>query len=324
MGCNLCASRKATETPHNSSKTRPPPPEKDLTQPKAQIALSPQILPSPTNLSIPDPNPVHLDHHPPPTNYPDLEDLNILPTPVLNQVPSQDPNLIQYLSNNDSIILLIGDSGSGKSSYMNLIYNFINNNTSLESLISASPTEKWPDSPDSASTPLAQFHVNSENQSFTKEIRLIQLTNPSTNKKLLFIDTPGFCRSTEAPDTATAELILSFIQQITRIDYVFYVHRSDHTKFESSLKETLSLLHPALESLSPKIIAIYTFAGSKLDVKHDSLPFPKPLVQKKYHTISNTTFDSTLTELVSSKKRKHNESLLQQSLSKLNSLLNSI
>lgn len=255
----------------------------------------------------------------------DNEDSNKIPSPeILNQVLTQNSISLQDLSNYDSVILVIGDSGSGKSSYINLIHNFINDNTTLESLRAVTPTEKWPDSSESYSSPLSQFCVANEKPSFTKEIRLIELNYSKNSKKLLLVDTPGFCRSDENPDVETANMILSFIQEIKRLDYVFYVHRSDYTKFETSFKETFSLFGQTFQELCPKIIAIYTFAGSKLDVKHDSLPFPKHLVQKKYHTINNTTFDLTLNELVTNKKRKHVESLLHQNLSKLNSLLNSI
>lgn len=323
MGCDLCTSKKVSEIPPKSTQT------------------DHSHLPATSNPQAHQPHPVSSLHsaHPvssiPPEsyptlsssshNYPVLDDHNLeIITPVPSYSLGLSTNPLSDLSSNDAIILLLGDSGSGKSSYLNLIYNCIHEHNTLDSLKIVAPSEKWPELSEPLHNPLSHFSVNSENPSFTKEIKFVQLNYPKKDKKFLFIDTPGFCRTNENQNSETVNLILSLLQQIERLDYVFYVHRSDHTKFESSLKETLALFQPTFQSLSPKVIAIYTFIGSKLDVKHDSLPFQRDLVQKKYHTINNTTFASALEEQKSAKKQKHNESLLQQNLSKLNSLLDSI
>jgi energy-coupling factor transporter ATP-binding protein EcfA2 len=224
----------------------------------------------------------------------------------------------------DKIILLIGDSGSGKSSFLNLTHNFLSENRTLDSIQVLTSTEKCePTSQAQSSLIRSGFHL-STSTSFTKEILLIPLKNPKNSKTFLFIDTPGFTRSEEIPDTCTTTLINSFISTLPRLDTVLYMHRSSQTSFDTSLKLTLSEFRPSFESFNSKIIAIYTFAGSKFDVKHDSLPFTRSSVQKKYFTINNLPFGQSRGDLNDKKKLKGNQATYEQTLNKLHSFIDSL
>ena len=226
----------------------------------------------------------------------------------------------------DNIVLAIGDSGSGKSSFINLVHNQISENRTLDSIQIVSPTVNWPeksliDNPVCRESGLA---IEGNNSAFTREIKLVTFSLVKKNRKILFIDTPGFCRNGDSADVETALFIVTLMSQLPRLDTVLYVHKATETTFAESLKQTLAEFSDILLALQPKLIAIYTFAGSKLDVKHDSLPFPKLLVQKKYHALNNLTFALSREILSDHKKLKANQTTYEQTLGKVHSFIDSL
>lgn len=229
-------------------------------------------------------------------------------------------------SSYDNIVLVIGDSGSGKSSFINLVHNQIVENRTLDSIQILSPTVTWPEKSliDEQVCRDSGLVIGESNSAFTREIKLVTFSIEKKNRRVLVIDTPGFCRNEDSADIETALFIVSLMSQLPRLDTVLYVHKATETSFATSLKQTLAEFSDVLQSLQSKVIAIYTFAGSKLDVKHDSLPFPKSLVQKKYHALNNLPFSLPRETLSEAKKLKGNQAVYEQTLGKVHSFIDSL
>jgi len=105
---------------------------------------------------------------------------------------SVDPSclLTEHGSNLDNIakIVLIGETGAGKSTFINYLFNYLHKGN-LNNLKIATPCKYHP-------FPTEQFshnelHIHDNTQSKTRDCTQYMFTDPTTSKQYIFLDTPG-------------------------------------------------------------------------------------------------------------------------------------
>ena len=176
-----------------------------------------------------------------------------------------------YSMNFDSIakILLIGDTGSGKSTFVNYLYNYFYNGD-LAHLKIAIPSKYHPSSTEEC----IHDELNIDDNTRSKTNRCIQymFTDIMTNKQYLFLDTPGLSdtRGTEQR-TINMTRIIDATTQLGSLTAVIIVVNGSVSRLTASVRSIFASLHGNLpDSVLENVIVVLTNVKqheSSFDVK---------------------------------------------------------
>ena len=218
-------------------------------------------------------------------------DYNEKPFSLETNPPEKNANLTQKslkdkLKEADSIILVIGETGSGKSTIINTLINSMENH-SLQDLKIVSDIENNFEGAAYENSYRIELDENytikniSSKCVHTKQVEIIRVH--FNNKCICFIDTPGIIQmDSKESDNDWAELIENVIgTAIDEINFIFFISKYDQYRLNPSLCASLNLVNSILKKYEIKVITIFThYAGKNPDHNLNNIPF------KSEHTIN--------------------------------------
>ncbi|CAF1458943.1 unnamed protein product [Rotaria sordida] len=155
----------------------------------------------------------------------------------------------QYRSNFDKIakILLISETGAGKSTFINYLCNYFHKGN-LNNLKIAIPCKYHSISTEEFSH--NEFNINDNTQSKTNYCTQYIFTDISTNKQYLFLDTPGFSdtRSIEQ-NQINMNKIIDTITQLDNLTSIIFVVNGSMSRLTTNFRYAINCLNSNIPNI---------------------------------------------------------------------------
>ncbi|OMJ67218.1 hypothetical protein SteCoe_35673 [Stentor coeruleus] len=194
------------------------------------------------------------------TNSNDQE--NSIESTPLNQ--KQNPK-----NENEIIILLIGETGAGKTALVNLIANCLENQT-LDKGFKIAGKMHPNDKLNYFKKEIFEDIVHTGNETMTKDVEKISFQYKNYN--IMLIDSPGICCNMEG--NADMEAAKIYDKLLTKeINAIIYVQKANERYLQKSVTATLNMIKRKIEKLNIKVILLNTFYPGSVNFKSDDLVF---------------------------------------------------
>lgn len=190
--------------------------------------------------------------------------------PLYEEIVQHDKEIIEITDLKEYKIILMGETGSGKTSLINLIINVLENNTPNDKL-------KIFESVNQNDTIDTKYYLKTDEK--FKEQGIAQTKTPvfykikyNENSRLILMDTPGMCMNLEGnPDQIAVDTYTKLLRK--NIDVIIYVQKANDSLLDRSILATLNSLATKIKSSNIKIILFYTFYPGNIIFKEESFPF---------------------------------------------------
>lgn len=211
---------------------------------------------------------------------------------ISNPISTLDKPICQTKEKYFNIILL-GESGSGKSSLINLLANSIENNNyenikfyvDLEGLYQKE----------------LRNNINLHDQgiflncsgssSCTHDVTITRVYDSVSKLTYQFFDTPGIDPNIKGEiDSSIVDVYKKLFEFLDNVDAILFVQKSDCKTCLDSVFCTIKSLSTYIDKFKCKIHIVYTFYAGSLLFNIESLPFCKKLISKKQFKIDNMIF----------------------------------
>jgi len=141
----------------------------------------------------------------------------------------------QPVSKDDNIVVLMGPTGSGKSTFIE------------------------------CATRQDGQTVGHKLRSFTSEIRTVRITHPKNNRKVVFVDTPGFDDTTKT-DVEILSMIADWLVQAyhrkVNLATIIYLHKISDNRMTGSLLKNLQMFASICgQDAMPRVVVATTMWG---------------------------------------------------------------
>jgi len=141
----------------------------------------------------------------------------------------------QSVSKDDNIVVLMGPTGSGKSTFIE------------------------------CATRQDGRTVGHKLRSFTSEIRTVRITHPKNNRKVVFVDTPGFDDTTKT-DVEILSMIADWLVQAyhgkVNLATIIYLHKISDNRMTGSLLKNLQMFASICgQEAMPRVVVATTMWG---------------------------------------------------------------
>ncbi|OMJ69039.1 hypothetical protein SteCoe_33352 [Stentor coeruleus] len=209
------------------------------------------------------------------------------------EINNNQNNLISIKENHlKKVIMIIGETGTGKSSFLNELSNAIENNTidNLKvyfKLLNFSDINK---EVDVLFNDKIKFNCQS-NIVHTKVSSIIR-SKSSKNIDFILIDTPGMvCERDGSIDMQFIECIEELFNFIENIDYLVFIEKSDKISCQRSIVKTISEFILRYKNKISKVLPVFSFYPGSLVFDQKNFPFPKEMCYKEIFKCNNLIFD---------------------------------
>ncbi|OMJ67222.1 hypothetical protein SteCoe_35677 [Stentor coeruleus] len=243
-----------------------------------------------------------------PLAKPISEDYDLEVNQINEEIKNEKVNILEninqeanFLSLRGKVIMVIGETGTGKSSILNLLGNTLEN-TDIKDMKIYFKLKKIPILSDEIYT-INDKRVKTIHQSkiiHTNSIRIVEIKTPLTNNNFTLIDTPGILSETNgSADEQFIEIIKELLNVVKKIDCLIFLEKSNSEACSRSIEETISRLEEVFSKKVSLIVPVFTFYPGSLVFDKDNIPFTKEMKSEKTFKINNMIFGYTHEDRVS-------------------------
>lgn len=199
---------------------------------------------------------------------------------------------VPFLPLRGKSIMVIGETGTGKSAFLNLLGNTLEN-TEIQDIKIYFKLKKITKLSDEI---LAIYHekIKTVHQSkiiYTNSISIVEIKNPVTNDSYTLIDTPGILTETDgSPDEQFIEIIKELFNVVKKVDCLIFLEKSNTETCSRTTQNTISRLEDDFNKKIGKVVPVFTFYPGSLIFNKDSVPFAKEMQTVKAFKINNLIF----------------------------------
>ncbi|OMJ69035.1 hypothetical protein SteCoe_33346 [Stentor coeruleus] len=228
-----------------------------------------------------------------------------------------------FISLKGKIIMAIGETGTGKSTFLNQLANTIENKR-IEDLKIYFELENFPNAsvdiniiPDIIADLTFLSSVN-----HTKSIKIIEVKR-SSNEIYTLIDTPGIISNIDGSvDIDFVDKIKLFLSLVEKIDYIIFVEKSNANSCTKSVRNTISELNGIFLKKKCKVVPIFTFYPGTLVFNVKEIPFDENICYGHIHKLNNCIFGYSEEERIKRQDKLRNK--FENSKNKVESILTKI
>lgn len=186
------------------------------------------------------------------------------------------------------VILAIGQSGIGKTIFLNELANIIENNQ-LENLKTYFEQEKNPKISEGVKKILDERiqRKSSHKILHTKSINIIEISQHKTGRIFTLIDTPGIINEIDGtPDSQYISQMENLFKIVKKIDFLILLKSSVSQSLFKSTENTILQLSKHFDQKVARVIPVFTLCCGYFEFNKESLPFPIELISDKVFKIN--------------------------------------